>query len=204
MKLSLVIEALLMAAARPLNLEQLRTLLEPEFLDLSTQELREALAEIAAGYSGRSVELCEVAGGWRFQVRQTFADWVARLSEERPQKYSRALLETLAIIAYRQPITRGDIEEIRGVAVNSQIIRTLQEREWIRVVGHKEVPGRPALLATTRQFLDYFNLASLDQLPPLADLRDFDALGESLDLQSEAPESPESPADDGLTPAVLH
>ena len=129
--------------------------------------------------------MVQVAGGYRFQVRQSLSTWVGRLWQERPPRYSRALLETLSLIAYRQPITRGDIEEIRGVAVSTNIIKTLQERDWVRVVGHRDVPGRPAMYATTRQFLDYFNLKSLEDLPPLAEIKDLDNL--SGDLRWRAP-----------------
>ena len=137
-----------------------------------------------------------MASGFRFQVRQSLSPWVARLWHERPQKYSRALLETLALIAYRQPITRGEIEEIRGVAVSSNIIKTLHEREWVRVVGHRDVPGRPAMYATTRSFLDYFNLKTLDQLPALAELRDLETLNAELGF-AEPLAGPAAPA--GLT-----
>lgn len=146
------------------------------------EALLAALEEIAADCEGRGFELKEVASGWRFQVRAETAPWVNRLWEEKPQKYSRAVLETLALVAYRQPITRGDIEEIRGVAVSSHIIKSLTEREWIKVVGHRDVPGRPGLYATTRQFLDYFNLKSLDELPSLGDIRDLEEINELLDL----------------------
>ena len=166
-----ILEAALQAAGRPLPLERLRELFDEDAAP-SLDELRQALGRLADDCSGRSVELREVAGGWRLQVRNDYAPWVGRLWEERPPRYSRALLETLSLIAYRQPITRGDIEDVRGVAVSSQIIRTLLAREWVRVVGHREVPGRPAMYATTRQFLDYFNLRNLADLPPLAELRE--------------------------------
>lgn len=166
-----ILEAALQAAGKPLPLERMRELFDVDQAP-SLDELRQALGRLAGECRGRSVELQEVAGGWRLQVRNDYARWVSRLWEERPQRYSRALLETLALIAYRQPITRGEIEDVRGVAVSSQTIRTLVEREWVRIVGHKEVPGRPALYATTRQFLDYFNLRSLGELPPLAELRE--------------------------------
>src|SRR5690554_3782915 len=166
-----ILEAVLQAAGKPLSLERMRELFD-EHLAPSAQELRSALTRLQEEYADRAVELREVAGGWRLQVRSDYAEWVGRLWEERPQRYSRALLETLALIAYRQPVTRGEIEEVRGVAVSSQIIRTLLDREWVRVVGHREVPGRPAMYATTRQFLDYFNLRSLAELPPLAELRE--------------------------------
>jgi segregation and condensation protein B len=174
-----IIEGALLAAGKPLTVAQLAELFE-EHERPENGALREALQEVAARCEGRGFELQEVASGFRFQVRQSLSPWVARLWHERPQKYSRALLETLALIAYRQPITRGEIEEIRGVAVSSNIIKTLHEREWVRVVGHRDVPGRPAMYATTRSFLDYFNLKTLDQLPALAELRDLETLNAEL------------------------
>lgn len=176
-----IIEGLLMAAGRPLSVSALAELFV-EAERPSTDQIRDALNLIAADCEQRGYELKEVASGFRFQVRQHLSQWISRLSEEKPQRYTRALLETLGLIAYRQPITRGDIEEIRGVAVSSTIIRTLLDREWIRVVGHRDVPGRPAMFATTRQFLDYFNIKSLQQLPPLAEIRDLDQLNPELDL----------------------
>ncbi|WP_077729270.1 SMC-Scp complex subunit ScpB [Methylocaldum sp. 14B] len=171
MELKTIIEAALLAAGRPLSFAELENLFadneRPE-----PSEIHSALAELAEDCRGRAVELKQVASGYRLQVREAFSPWVSRLFEERPGRYSRAFLETLAIIAYRQPVTRGEIEDIRGVAVSSSIVRTLQERGWVQVVGHKEVPGRPALLATTKQFLDYFNLKSLGELPPLQELID--------------------------------
>ncbi|WJW76650.1 SMC-Scp complex subunit ScpB [Thiohalobacter sp. IOR34] len=176
-----IIEAALLAAGRPLTLDQLRAL-----FDLHEQpdkaELREVLQALQADYAGRGLELKEVASGYRVQVREALSPWVSRLWEEKPPKYSRALLETLALIAYRQPITRGEIEDIRGVSVSSSIMKTLLERDWVRVVGHRDVPGRPAMYATTREFLDYFNLKSLDDLPTLAELRDIDSINAELDL----------------------
>jgi segregation and condensation protein B len=170
-ELKTIIEAALLAAGRPLSFAELENLFadneRPE-----PAEIQSALAELAEDCRGRAVELKQVASGYRLQVREAFSPWVSRLFEERPGRYSRAFLETLAIIAYRQPVTRGEIEDIRGVAVSSSIVRTLQERGWVQVVGHKEVPGRPALLATTKQFLDYFNLKSLGELPPLQELID--------------------------------
>lgn len=165
-----ILEAVLQAADKPLSLEQLRELFEPD--PPTPQKLRQALSQLADDCAGRSVQLQEVASGWRLQVRDEYSQWVSRLWEERPQRYSRAMLETLSLVAYQQPITRGEIENVRGVAVSSQIMRTLLEREWVRIVGHREVPGRPAMYATTRQFLDYFNLRSLADLPPLAELRE--------------------------------
>ncbi|HSQ07286.1 MAG TPA: SMC-Scp complex subunit ScpB [Chromatiaceae bacterium] len=177
--LKVICEGALLAAGGPLTLDQILAL----FLDEerpSREDIHAAIAALRQDCEGRALELTEVAGGWRLQVRREIAPWVGRLWDERPQRYSRALLETLALIAYRQPITRGEIEDIRGVAVNSQIVKTLMEREWIRVVGHRDVPGRPALLATTRRFLDYFGLRSLNDLPPLAEIRDPSFLGEDL------------------------
>jgi len=174
-----IIEGALLAAGRPLTVPQLAELFEEHERPENTV-IREALKEVAERCEDRGFELQEVASGFRFQVRQSLSTWVARLWHERPKKYSRALLETLALIAYRQPITRGEIEEIRGVAVSSNIIKTLHEREWIRVVGHRDVPGRPAMYATTRQFLDYFSLKSLDQLPALAEIRELETLNAEL------------------------
>lgn len=179
-----IIEGLLLSAGRPLSVAALADLfLEGE--RPGNDQIRESLDAIAQACEGRGFELKEVASGFRFQVRQKLSPWISRLSEEKPQRYTRALLETLGLIAYRQPITRGDIEEIRGVAVSSTIIRTLLDREWIRVVGHRDVPGRPAMFATTRHFLDYFNLKNLQELPPLAEIRDLDQLNPELDLSDE-------------------
>ena len=174
-----IVEAALLAAGRPLTLAQLAALFE-EHERPPQEELQAAVDAVGAACAGRGFELVEVASGFRFQVREALSPWVGRLWQERPQRYSRALLETLAIIAYRQPITRGEIEQIRGVAVSTAIIKTLQERDWIRVVGHRDVPGRPAMYATTRQFLDYFGLRRLEQLPPLADIRDLETLNAEL------------------------
>jgi segregation and condensation protein B len=176
-----LIEATLLAAGRPVSSDQLLDLFDERERPTSEQ-LRAALDLLAAEYESRGIELVEVASGWRVQVRSRFADVVSRLWQERPSRYSRALLETLALIAYRQPITRSEIEEIRGVSISSTIMRTLQERNWIRVVGHREVPGHPELLGTTREFLDYFGLRSLDQLPTLAELRDVETIGVQLEL----------------------
>lgn len=171
MELKRIIEAALLAAARPLSVAELEGLFA-EAERPAPPAFERALAELAEDCRDRPVALRRVASGYRFQVREEYSPWVSRLFEERPGRYSRALLETLAIIAYRQPATRGEIEDIRGVAVSSGIIKTLLERGWVQVVGHKEVPGRPALLATTRHFLDYFNLTSLADLPPLRDFAD--------------------------------
>ena len=179
--LASVVEGALFAAGGPLTLDQIAGLFgEQERPD--REAIRAAVDALAADYAGRAIEVVEVAGGWRIQVRAHVAPWVARLWDEKPVRYSRALLETLALIAYRQPITRGEIEDIRGVAVSTQIVKTLSEREWIRVVGHRDVPGRPALYATTRKFLDYFGLRSLNDLPPLSEIRDPEFFGAELDL----------------------
>jgi segregation and condensation protein B len=182
-----VVEAILLAAGRPLKIEQMRELFD-EHERPSEELLRSALDELGRDCADRAVELCEVASGWRMQIRSRHSDVVSRLWQERPARYSRALLETLALIAYRQPVTRGEIEAIRGVAVSSSIMRTLQERNWIRIVGHREVPGRPELLGTTREFLDYFGLKKLDDLPTLAELRDLDDMKVQLELPSSGAE----------------
>ena len=192
--LKCILEAVLLAAGEPLD----RAALAAVFEDAERPgeaELNQALIELGEDYAERSLELCEVASGFRIQVREEVNPWVARLWEERPQRYSRAMLETLALIAYRQPITRGEIEEVRGVSVRSTIIRTLQEREWIRVVGHRDVPGKPALFGTTKVFLDYFNLSSLDDLPSLAEIRDMGSLEPELDLE---PAGDEADVDDSI------
>lgn len=205
-QLQQILEGAILASGQPLTLKRMASLFETESGEatVTNDELRAALTAIAENCSDRGFELKEVGSGWRFQVRQDFAPWVNRLWDEKPQKYSRALLETLALVAYRQPITRGDIEEIRGVAVSSHIIRTLVEREWVKVVGHRDVPGRPSLFATTRKFLDYFNLKNLDELPTLGELRDLEALAASLEpeLALEAGEggaesTTEAPASNG-------
>jgi segregation and condensation protein B len=179
--LKITIEATLLAAGRPVTSQQLLDLFD-ERERPSPEQLQAALDALSADYAERGIELAQVASGWRIQVRQRCVDLVSRLWQERPSKYSRALLETLALVAYRQPITRSEIEEIRGVSISSTIMRTLQERNWIRVVGHREVPGHPELLGTTRDFLDYFGLKSLDQLPTLAELRDVETIGVQLEL----------------------
>jgi len=176
-----IVEAALMVADKPLNLERLMALFEPEEGEVPLkQQVNEALKALQADCLGRGVELKELASGYRYQARAEFAPWLNRLWEERPPRYSRALLETLAIIAYRQPITRAEIEEIRGVAVSTGIMKTLLEREWVRVAGHRDVPGKPAVYITTAQFLDYFNLKSLADLPPLMEPRNIDNV--ELDL----------------------
>jgi segregation and condensation protein B len=176
-----ILEGAILAAGQPMTVARMLDLFD-EAVAPGKDEILAALADIQVACESRGFELKEVASGWRFQVRDNLAPWVNRLWEEKPQKYSRALLETLSLIAYRQPITRGDIEEIRGVAVSSHIMKTLLERDWVKVIGHRDVPGRPSLYATTRQFLDYFNLKSLDELPSLSEIRDLDELNPVLDL----------------------
>lgn len=175
------IEAALLAAGRPLSVQQLQDLFDGR----STPEkarIRQAVAALEDDYADRGLTIGEVASGFRMQIRAGMAERLHKLWEERPPRYSRALFETLALVAYRQPITRGEIEEVRGVTVSTNIIRTLMEREWIRVVGHRDVPGRPAMFGTTRHFLDYFGLKRLEDLPPLADLSDWENLRVQLDL----------------------
>ena len=192
-ELKIVLEAVLLAAGEPLPLERLLATF-PEAERPEAEAVRAALGELTAHYAGRGMELVEVASGFRLQVPKLFSPWVSRLWEERAASYSRALLETLALVAYRQPITRGEIEDVRGVSVSSSIMKTLQERGGIKVIGHREVPGRPALFATTRTFLDYFNLKSLSELPPLAAPRDLDAIGAELERRaSDSATSTESP-----------
>jgi segregation and condensation protein B len=187
-----IVEAILFAADRPMTLTQIQQVF-PELEQPDIREIQAAIEEISADYLHRPITLKQLASGYRFQVREGLAYWVSRLFEEKPARYSRALLETLAIIAYRQPVTRGDIEEIRGVAVSTSIIHTLLDREWVKVIGHKEVPGRPALYSTTRQFLDYFNLRSLAELPSMEELVNLD-LSNALQqqLQQEQSERPQT------------
>ena len=186
-----IVEAALLAANQPLSVVQLHALLSNSELPLDEQapegSVETALADLQAACAERGVELVELASGWRFQVQADVHPWVARLWTERQTKYTRATLETLALIAYRQPITRGEIEQVRGVAVNSSIIKALEEREWIRVVGHRDVPGKPELLATTKTFLDYFGLKRLDELPPLSELKDIGELEPQLPFEPAIP-----------------
>ncbi|AWF83483.1 SMC-Scp complex subunit ScpB [Microbulbifer sp. A4B17] len=182
-----IVEGALLAAGQPLSEEKLLSLLDEEEQPSKTT-LRDVLEEIAQSCTERGFELKKVASGWRFQVPEDLAPWVNRLWEEKAQRYSRATLETLAIIAYRQPVTRGDIEDIRGVAVSSHIVKTLLERGWIKVVGQRDVPGKPSLYATTREFLDYFNLSTLDDLPTLAEIRDIESLNQILEQEGLPPE----------------
>ncbi len=175
-----IVEAALMVVNEPLSIQGMMVMFADQPIKPARHEIRAVIDELQQEYAGRGVELKEVASGFRFQVCGEVAAWVNRLFEEKPQRYSRALLETLAIIAYRQPITRGEIEDIRGVGVSANIMRTLMEREWVRVVGHRDVPGRPGLLATTRQFLDYFDLRRLSDLPSLTEIKDVDRLNPDL------------------------
>jgi len=179
-----IVEGAILAAAQPITVARILELFDEEVAP-EKDEVLAALQDIQADNGERGFELKEVASGWRFQVREELAPWVNRMWDEKPQKYSRALLETLSLIAYRQPITRGDIEEIRGVAVSSHIMKTLMERDWVKVVGHRDVPGRPSLYATTRQFLDYFNLKNLEDLPSLSEIRDLDEMNNVLNLGDE-------------------
>lgn len=199
MELKAILEAALFAAQQPVTMTRLQGLFE-EAEQPEPETLQAALVELAQDYRERPLELVLVAGGWRFQVRAEYSPWVARLFEEKPGRYSRAVLETLAIIAYRQPVTRGEIEQIRGVAVSQSVIRTLLDREWVQVVGHKEVPGRPGLYATTRQFLDYFNLQSLQQLPTLQEIADLDSVAVPVAVQTPLDPNDETPETAPLTP----
>ena len=189
-----VVEAALLAAGQPLPVAELARLFD-ETVRPSTQQLQAALEALAAEYAGRGIELKHTAGGYRILVRRELAAEISRLWPERTVRYSRALLETLALIAYRQPITRAEIEAVRGVAVNPNIIRTMIERNWVRVVGHRDVPGHPELLGTTREFLDYFGLKNLDELPPLAELKALGDFNLQLALAGEA--NPAAPFDGG-------
>ncbi|WP_449286903.1 SMC-Scp complex subunit ScpB [Marinobacter sp. PE14] len=206
LRIQAIAEAALLAAGKPLSLDQLRELFSEEERP-ARQVMEHVMVLLEAACEGRGFELKKVASGYRIQVREEFAPWVGRLFEEKPQRYSRALLETLALIAYRQPITRGEIEDIRGVTVSSNIIRTLLEREWVRVVGHRDVPGRPAMYATTKQFLDYFNLRGLDQMPPLNEVRDLEEIGREIEKNMQAEiefESTTAENDDESSSQTLH
>lgn len=197
------IEAALLAAGRPLSIDQLHNLFDhasaPE-----KNEIRKAIAGLERDYEDRGLRISEVASGFRMQLKASMADRLQKLWEERPPRYSRALFETLALIAYRQPMTRGEIEEIRGVAVSANIMRSLLEREWIRVVGHRDVPGRPAMFGTTRQFLDYFGLKKLEDLPPLADLSDWESLRVQLNLPEVSEDEREPESAEIMDLPVLH
>lgn len=203
LRIQAITEAALLTAGKPLSLEQLRELFTEDERP-ARQVMEHVMMLLESACEGRGFELKKVASGYRLQVREEYAPWVGRLFEEKPQRYSRALLETLALIAYRQPITRGEIEDIRGVTVSSNIIRTLLEREWVRVVGHRDVPGRPAMYATTKQFLDYFNLTGLDQLPPLSEVRDLEEIGREIEKNMQAEIEFESPASGDSDEQTLH
>jgi segregation and condensation protein B len=198
------VEAALLAAARPLGVDQLQGLFDGRSTP-EKSEIREALDKLNKEYEKRGIEIAEVASGFRLQIKSSMADRLQKLWEDRPPRYSRALFETLALVAYRQPITRGEIEDIRGVAVSSNIVRTLLERDWIRVVGHRDVPGRPAMFGTTKSFLDYFGLKKLDDLPELADLSDWESLRIQLDLPDVDMNGgdPERPEEEFAVPVLL-
>jgi len=193
------VEAALLAAGRPLSIDHLQGLFDEDSIPEKSQ-IRQAIANLLEDYEERGITITEVASGFRMQVEGNMVERLQKLWEERPPRYSRALFETLALIAYRQPMTRGEIEEIRGVAVSTNIVRSLMEREWIRIVGHRDVPGRPAMLGTTKQFLDYFGLKKLDDLPPLADLSDWESLRVQLNLPA-VDEDEEGPVVDPETGA---
>lgn len=187
-KVKMVVEGLLLASGRPLTIANIANVFEEKERP-DSKELRLIMDVISEECDDRGFELKEVASGYRFQVKQELSEWIGKLWEEKPPRYTRALLEILSLIAYKQPITRGDIEEVRGVSVSPNIIRTLIDREWVRVVGHRDVPGRPAMFATTKQFLDYFNLKSLQDLPPLSEIKELEKSEEDLDLSSELSQS---------------
>jgi segregation and condensation protein B len=208
-RLAPILEALLLAADQPLSVDALFRLFQAEG-GVTKKDVKAALELLAEQIKGRAIELREVAGGYRLQVKPDYSEWVGKLWQERPPRFSRALLETLALICYRQPVTRGEIEEIRGVSLSPNIIKTLMERNWVREVGVKEVPGRPALLGTTPQFLDDFNLKSLDELPTLPELKDplqLEAallrLGAAAPIEAHAQPAAEEP-DAGDQPATVH
>ena len=181
-KLKPILEALLAASDKPLSVNFILSLFEGDLEPPSKEDIRLAINELINQYESSGMEVKQVASGYRFQVKPTYEIWVSRLWDQKPPRYSRALMETLALIAYRQPITRGEIENIRGVSVSSNMIKTLQEREWVKPLGHKDVPGKPSLYGTTKTFLDYFNLKSLNELPTLSEIRDLDQYLPELDL----------------------
>ena len=194
-ELKRLVEAALMVVPQPLSISDLLSMFEEDLEKPDRNEIRKALNELQEDYAERGVELKEVASGFRFQARTDLAGWINRLFDERPQRYSQALLETLAIIAYQQPVTRGEIENIRGVSLSTGIVRTLFEREWIKVVGHRDAPGHPELLATTKQFLDYFNLKELAELPSLGEIKDIDQIEPDLfESVAQAPDTDVQPA----------
>jgi len=196
-----IVESVLLASGKPLTLDHLLAVFgdgeKPE-----REQIREAISALQEEYTERGIELVQVGSGYRIQVGQDMEPWVSRLTEEKPQRYTRALLETLALVAYRQPITRGEIEDIRGVSVSSSIMKTLQDREWVRIVGHRDVPGRPAMYGTTKKFLDYFNLKGLDDLPTLMELRDFDSINAELELSLPGEGAPDMSVVDNNTVAA--
>lgn len=196
-KLKNILEAVLLASERSLTVVQMEALFELDEERPTRDEIRQALHEMEEDYQARGYELKQVASGYRLQVKQEFSTWVGRLWEEKPARYTRALLETMALIAYRQPITRGEIEEVRGVSVSSNIIKTLLERDWIKVLGHKDVPGKPTLYGTTKEFLDYFNLKKLDELPTLAEIKDLDTIHPELELDEDARDTSTGEGSDG-------
>ncbi|NNF52689.1 MAG: SMC-Scp complex subunit ScpB [Gammaproteobacteria bacterium] len=192
-KIKTIVEAALMAAGRPLGVDELQAVFG-DFSRPERQQIRDAVKALQEEYADRAIEIKEVASGFRVQVRTRHTEYISRLWDERPPRYSRALMETLALIAYRQPITRGEIEEVRGVSVSTNIVRTLLERNWVRVVGHRDVPGRPAMFGTTKEFLDYFGLKKLDELPSLRELQDI----EDLSVQLELPTGPDEAGEPGV------
>lgn len=202
-KLKQIVEGLLMASEQPLEVEDLYKIACIGNDSLEVSELHNIVNEISDDYKDRGVELKEVASGWRFQVKSSLSQWINKLYEERPPRYSRALLETLVLIAYRQPITRAEIENVRGVTVSSSIMKTLVEHEWVRIVGHKEVPGRPAIFATTKKFLDHFNLKSLDELPPLMEFTETAFADIQPEKEKELTLASETPIEVDEVPIVL-
>lgn len=176
-----IIEAVLLAAGEPVTIKRLKNIFSEQ--ELTHNDIAKAIVQLSEDFNDRGVELKEVANGFRLQTKESFQPWISKLWEEKPKKYSRALLETLALVAYRQPVTRGEIEDVRGVAVSSYIIRTLMDREWIRVLGYRDVPGKPAMFGTTKEFLDYFNMKSLEDLPTLAEIKDLETIMPELDFE---------------------
>ncbi|HGG59837.1 MAG TPA: SMC-Scp complex subunit ScpB [Gammaproteobacteria bacterium] len=199
-----LVEAILLAADQPMSIDAIRHLVESLDNPVSRSDLSRVLDALAADCETRGVELARVASGYRYQVKRDYAPIVMKLWEEKPKKYSRALLETLALIAYRQPVTRAEIEDVRGVSVSSSIIKTLLDRQWVQVIGHRDTPGKPALYATTRQFLDYFGLRSLDELPSLKELQDLDAINPVLDLGEQGVDSEPRGSTGGESGVVTH
>lgn len=186
-KLKPILEALFSATDKPLAINSIFDLFSGDIDQPSKDDIRQAIHELVEQYQNSGIELKQVASGFRFQIKPAYETWVARLWDQKPPRYSRALMETIALIAYRQPITRGEIEDIRGVSVSTNIIKTLQEREWVKPLGHKDVPGRPTLYGTTKEFLDYFNLKSLNELPTLAEIKDLDQFHPELAFADKIP-----------------